>query len=294
MKKLQVEIESLLIGHDNSLYALAESDEFIFTGGSGHLIAAWPKKNIEDKFALAKIEHPVYQFKTFKDRLYIGQTNGALMIIDCQSKQIEHNIKLHEKPIFDILIEKNFLLTLGGDGVLKILDTNLQLYQSITVSNKSLRQGVITDNFLWIASSDGCLIKINLDDFSIQEKYPLHQKSVFAIAITENFIVSAGRDACMIIQDKNSEEVIHKIPAHQSTINALAINKEKSLLASASKDKTIKIWDTQTWQLLKVINYEKYGYHSNSVNKIIWLDDHKSLISISDDRLGVIWKIQSI
>ena len=66
------------------------------------------------------------------------------------------------------------------------------------------------------------------------------------------------------------------------------------MLASASKDKSIRIWDTKTWQLLKVINRKKYEYHSNSVNKIIWSADDKSLISVSDDRLGIIWKIEKV
>jgi WD40 repeat protein len=122
----------------------------------------------------------------------------------------------------------------------------------------------------------------------------LHKKSVFAVTVINDQIISAGRDASIFIQDLNTGEVIHKIPAHLSTINDFAINKDQSLLASASKDKSIRIWDTKTWQLLKTIDKKKYEYHSNSVNKIIWSADDKSLISISDDRLGIIWNIEKV
>ena len=294
MKKLKVIIASILEGHTGSLYALAESADYYITGGSGRLIACWPKSNLEDKFVLAQIDQPVYQFKTFKEQVFIGQTNGALMIIDIATKQIKHNIQLHDAPIYDIICRPMYTMTFGGDGYLKVLDADLNLVKDIQLAKESLRQAYIHKDQLFVATSDATVVQIDLASFELKHRFNLHEKSVFAVTVIDDQIISAGRDGSIFIQDLNTGEVIHKIPAHLSTINDFAINKDQSLLASASKDKSIRIWDTETWQLLKVINREKYEYHSNSVNKIIWSADDKSLISVSDDRLGIIWKIEKV
>ena len=294
MKKLKVIIASILEGHTGSLYALTESADYYITGGSGRLIACWPKSNLKDKFVLAQIDQPVYQFKTFKEQVFIGQTNGALMIIDIATKQIKHNIQLHDAPIYDIICRPMYTMTFGGDGYLKVLDADLNLVKDIQLAKESLRQAYINKDQLFVATSDATVVQIDLTSFELKHRFNLHEKSVFAVTVIDDQIISAGRDGSIFIQDLNAGEVIHKIPAHLSTINDFAINKDQSLLASASKDKSIRIWDTKTWQLLKVINREKYEYHSNSVNKIIWSADDKSLISVSDDRLGIIWKIEKV
>ena len=294
MKKLKVIIASILEGHTGSLYALTESADYYITGGSGRLIACWPKSNLEDKFVLAQIDQPVYQFKTFKEQVFIGQTNGALMIIDIATKQIKHNIQLHDAPIYDIICRPMYTMTFGGDGYLKVLDADLNLVKDIQLAKESLRQAYINKDQLFVATSDATVVQIDLTSFELKHRFNLHEKSVFAVTVIDDQIISAGRDGSIFIQDLNTGEVVQKIPAHLSTINDFAINKDQSLLASASKDKSIRIWDTKTWQLLKVINREKYEYHSNSVNKIIWSADDKSLISVSDDRLGIIWKIEKV
>ena len=294
MKKLKVIIASILEGHTGSLYALAESADYYITGGSGKLIACWPKSNLKDKFVLAQIDQPVYQFKTFKEQVFIGQTNGALMIIDIATKQIKHNIQLHDAPIYDIICRPMYTMTFGGDGYLKVLDADLNLVKDIQLAKESLRQAYIHKDQLFVATSDATVVQIDLTSFELKHRFNLHEKSVFAVTVIDDQIISAGRDGSIFIQDLNAGEVIHKIPAHLSTINDFAINKDQSLLASASKDKSIRIWDTKTWQLLKVINRKKYEYHSNSVNKIMWSADDKSLISISDDRLGIIWNIEKV
>jgi len=294
MKKLKVIIASILEGHTGSLYALTESADYYITGGSGRLIACWPKSNLKDKFVLAQIDQPVYQFKTFKEQVFIGQTNGALMIIDIATKQIKHNIQLHDAPIYDIICRPMYTMTFGGDGYLKVLDADLNLVKDIQLAKESLRQAYINKDQLFVATSDATVVQIDLTSFELKHRFNLHEKSVFAVTVIDDQIISAGRDGSIFIQDLNTGEVVQKIPAHLSTINDFAINKDQSLLASASKDKSIRIWDTKTWQLLKVINRKKYEYHSNSVNKIIWSADDKSLISVSDDRLGIIWKIEKV
>ena len=63
-----------------------------------------------------------------------------------------------------------------------------------------------------------------------------------------------------------------------------------NLMATASRDKHIKIWEDDL-TLLKVIDFEKFAGHKNSVNKLCWLAEEKILLSVSDDRSMIAWKI---
>ena len=79
-------------------------------------------------------------------------------------------------------------------------------------------------------------------------------------------------------------------PAHWYTLNHLAFSPDGALFATASRDKTIKIWDAQTFSLLKTIDTIRYGGHINSVNRLLWLPE--ALLSVSDDRTMKIWGIK--
>jgi WD40 repeat protein len=87
--------------------------------------------------------------------------------------------------------------------------------------------------------------------------------------------------------------LIQSIPAHLFSIYSIAFHPDLPYLATASRDKSIKIWDTETYSLKKTISIEKgYDSHRLSINKIIWepIDNH--LISVSDDKLMKIWRVE--
>jgi WD40 repeat protein len=75
--------------------------------------------------------------------------------------------------------------------------------------------------------------------------------------------------------------------AHLFTLNHIAFSPDGHLFATASRDKTFKIWDAQTYELLKVVDTLRLGGHINSVNRLLWHGG--GLISVSDDRRAIIW-----
>lgn len=98
----------------------------------------------------------------------------------------------------------------------------------------------------------------------------------------------------MVIWISGISVIIKSIPAHEWAIYDIAYSPNSKLFATASRDKTIKIWDSKTFELLKVINKEKDRGHLNSVNKLIWSTYNNYLISAGDDRAIIIWEINPI
>ena len=56
-------------------------------------------------------------------------------------------------------------------------------------------------------------------------------------------------------------------------------------------DKSIKVWDAETFQLLKVIDKARHAGHGTSVNRLLWTNHNNLLVSASDDRSISIWDL---
>jgi WD40 repeat protein len=87
---------------------------------------------------------------------------------------------------------------------------------------------------------------------------------------------------------------LQDIPAHLFAINHITFSPQGNWFATCSMDKSIKIWDTQHFKLLKVIDKARYAGHGTSVNKLVWTNYQDFLVSGSDDRTLSLWEITEI
>ena len=87
-----------------------------------------------------------------------------------------------------------------------------------------------------------------------------------------------------------SLKIVFAQPAHWFTINAIAFHPNGQFFATASRDKTIKIWDANTFELLKVLEVIRDKGHVNSVNALLWHPYQELLLSAGDDRSIIIWE----
>ena len=90
----------------------------------------------------------------------------------------------------------------------------------------------------------------------------------------------------------NELKELKSLDAHWYTIHSVKFSPSKTILASASMDKTIRLWSGKDFKLLKVIDTTKFEAHKSSVNGLIWLNDNL-LISCSDDASIKCWEILS-
>ena len=91
--------------------------------------------------------------------------------------------------------------------------------------------------------------------------------------------------------DKNSFKIVKSIPAHNYAIYDIVFLNGLNLLATASRDKTIKLWDANSFDFLVRISKENYDAHSHSVNSLYWVENKNMLLSAGDDQKIKIWKI---
>jgi WD repeat-containing protein 61 len=288
-------------GHQAAIYALSSADapgKFLSAAGDG-LVACWDVAKPDEAVALSRIEGNIFSMMYDPDinRLVLGNMYGGLHWIDLNQKLDYYNVLHHQKGVYFVQKYADYLYSGGADGVITRWHYNSNKPElSVQLSHSSLRCMVIDTEGqkMAVGASDGNIYILRLEDLSIvQTLESVHSNSVFSLAFEPDgqSIWSGGRDAQLCLTQLDSAETLFKAPAHWYTINALAISPDQHLLISASRDKSIKIWDRAERKLLKVIDMSKTQAHFGSVNCLLFLDNHH-FVSAGDDRQAIVWRFE--
>ncbi|MBG1258898.1 serine/threonine-protein kinase [Nostoc commune] len=84
---------------------------------------------------------------------------------------------------------------------------------------------------------------------------------------------------------------LHTLTGHSGTlssVNALAISPDSNTLASASDDKTIKLWDLNSQKVLASLSG-----HSQAVKSVTFSPDGQILATASDDKTIKLWRVET-
>jgi WD40 repeat protein len=303
---MQIRVKKItqLTGHNGAIYSLAEGEakHLLLSAAGDGWIVQWDLVNSEVGRLVAKADKNLFAMQYAlrpSQNLLLGDMDGGLHWINLKNAALQNNIAKHQKGIFDIKIINNHAITIGGDGFLhrwnlqnKTITDSLQLsYQSLRCMDFSAAKNEIA-----IGSSDRNIYLLDATSLSLKTVISqAHTNSVFAVQYSPDsqYLVSGGRDAMLNVWHLEKEiKNIATQAAHLYTINKILFHHEGKFFATASRDKTIKIWDSQTFQLLKVIDVIKFGGHVGSVNTLFWSAYNHWLISGSDDKTLIVWEIE--
>ena len=289
-------------GHQGSIYALVKGqDAGIFYSGAGDkIVAQWDLHQPGDGTLIAKTTDSIYcmHFLPEQNRLLIGQGSGGVHIIDLSENKEERLLKLHDQAAFSILqsTKHNLLFTLGGDGIVCVLNLQtLEVLQRIRLSEKKLRAIIINQNQdkAFIGCGDGSIVELSIPSLEITHRFQAHgiDFSVNALSFSpdETKLFSGSRDAHLNIFQLDNYELISSIPAHNYAIYDIAFDPTGNYFATASRDKSVKSWDYNSFSVLERLEGNDGKGHINSVNKLLWLEDG-TLLSAGDDRAVQSWK----
>ncbi|HBH22697.1 MAG TPA: hypothetical protein DDY13_04660 [Cytophagales bacterium] len=299
--KVAVEKKAAFQGHKDSIFALAgdyDSSRFYTAGGDG-LIAEWDIEKPGEGTLLAKLDGSSYTalFERNRNKLIVAQNHLGVHLIDLDSRKHEKSIQLSTCPFYSLLTDGNLLFAGGGNGIIYMLDlTTYELKHQFKLSDKSCRTLAKhpTEPIIAAGYSDNNIYVISLKTHEVYPIKEAHRNSVFCLSFSPDgkYLISGGRDAHLNIWSTDDWSLHENIVAHMYTINFIEFAKDGRHFATASKDKTIKIWDAGSFQLLKVIDKPRHGGHGNSVNKLLWKKRERQLVSCSDDRSAMVWRLQ--
>lgn len=299
--KIQVEKINTFVGHRDAIYTLSKGEKdncFYSAAGDGFLVK-WNISNPEHGELIAKVTNSIYAIEYYpaQNMMLIAENFEGIHQIDLNSKKEISNIKITSAAIFDIKLYNNNAIIACGDGEVLWLDIEKNIILNrIKDSSKSAR-AIAINPFLkevCVGFSDHFIRVYDIENGKLKNEWLAHKNSVFTLNFDKEFknLYSAGRDAQIKTWDCWEQYTLKdSIPAHLYAINHLAFSTSHQLFATASMDKSVKIWNSENNNLLKVLDKSRHAGHGTSANKLLWISENL-LLSTGDDKIINLWSIR--
>lgn len=298
---LTIKKEFQLTGHSAGIYALSpgRSPHTVLTGSGDNMVAEWDLRDPQVLPFAIRLETTVYALEHVgQNLLAIGQGRGGIHIIDLASKKEIRHLALHKKAVFDLhfLPHNNLLVSLSADGTFGVWDAeSFELVRHIPLGDLKMRRASSsTDGKLLVTSgNDGRLRVFETEMFNEIHTFDAHDKSSNVSLFTDSGerLISGGWDGHLRLWGvKDNFKKLIELPAHNYAIYDITFSPDKTMFATASRDKTVKIWNTETLEPLARLDV-KSGGHSHSVNALHWNKETGLLVSAGDDRRLIGWGV---
>lgn len=302
---LSVSHKANFSGHRSAVYSLAWQPilPFFYSADGEGFIVKWDINNTELGVLIARVPASIFVISIFKEGtlMAVGTMQGAIYFIDIVNNLLLSTVWNLSASIFDIQQNNNLLWVACANGSIVIIDIfSLKVINTIKISSSRLRSICFYENFAAIGCGNGHILQLDTLTFKLINTLQQHTNSVFTLTFDtkRQRLISGGRDAHLAVWSMESylnPKLQHFIPAHNFTINKIIQSQSGSYLITASRDKTIKIWNADNFLLLKVMDKSKLGLenmHTHSVNSLLWLTHFDGLISAGDDKQIYLWEIK--
>lgn len=295
--KLHAEKKFVFDGHQGPVYCLLQLDEKHFlSGGSDRLAVKWNAEKMEEGIVVARSSDAIYSLclSENKNLLLIGQGSGSVHVVDLVSGEEIKLLKLHDTPVFKIcrFTTLPYYFCLGGDGSLNIISDDFSSQRLFKLSSTKLRSIAFNADaqLIYIGTGDGIIFTLDAITFTIKDSLQAHKEgfgvNAMCLSPNGNHLLTGSRDAHLHIYNTDGLQLLKSIPAHHSAIYDIAFHHSANYFATASRDKSVKLWDALSFDVLLRIDKEKHDAHGYSVNCCLWMND--LLISSGDDRRIII------
>lgn len=289
------QVQKEITGHTGAVYCCCVNNEFIYSGGADHYVTRW---NIEtgeqDKFAI-KFDFAVYALEVCNDFLIVGLSNGNLHVFNLIERKEVKFFTQHQKAIFSIRYNsaKNQLYVTDAEGNLTVwntLDFSLMIYLPIDCGKiRNIAISQYGDMFV-LACQDGTIRIVETNFFNEIQTFDAHTNGATAVIfhpLDSTLLISGGKDALIKVWEWKNEKLLETIVAHNYAIYTLIGLKDGFNFVSASRDKSIKVWDSSKSSFLEKLD-SKRGGHRHSVNAMSKINEG-SFVTCSDDGRILIW-----
>ncbi len=270
-------------------------------------------------FTTERLNSTIYHIAWSSDHRYLatGDNNKQILIwqIDPDNENNFSDDEYQPAKMLDLL-EKGFhqgyvqalawspdgkrLASGGSDDLVLIwdIDFDLQVHQSPTIILESHTDWVTS--LIWIAESrlisgsrDSEIIVWNPETGDPINKFSNENHAITCMAISPclSYLAVGSEDGIVRIYNWVNEKLYHRLSGHEGCINSLAWS-SNNILASASSDKTIRLWD-----VLDLPNSQNYQSkvligHAKRALAVSFSPDGKLLASQSQDMTLRFWDVE--
>jgi WD40 repeat protein len=294
LSPLQIERIDTFSGHRGPVYALENGvDSLFYSAGSDGWVVQWNLAKPDLGKVIAQIEGSIYAMKLDASGiLWIGHNYEGIQGIQVADQTQVFAIPTKGLSIFSIAFVGPNAWIGHNEGLITVVDiATKSIVKHIKASATSVRCFcVLADDRVAVGYSDG-FVRIFDSEYQLVRDFKAHDSSVFSLRSRGGELYSVGKDA-RIKRWSNDFQLLNEVIGHIYAIHDIQFSPDGKWFATASMDKTVKVWESETLTLRKVLDASRHGGHKNSVNKLIWSSFDDLLVSASDDKNLSIWKIQ--
>ncbi|KAI5480951.1 1-alkyl-2-acetylglycerophosphocholine esterase [Pseudohyphozyma bogoriensis] len=273
------------------------------------------------RHSLASHRSPVTKvtFHPLFSQLVSASEDATLKVWDWETGDFERTIKGHTKAVQDVDFDSkgNFLVSCSSDLTLKIWDTNNDWKNVKTLYGHdhsiSSARYLPSDDFIVSASRDRTIRVWEVSSGFCIKTFSGHGDWVRSVIPSSDGrqLVSCSVDQTSRVWDAQTGETKTELRGHDHVVEVAVFappaayaairelagiappsardDKSKqigSFVATGSRDKTIRLWDSSSGQCLKTLNG-----HDNWVRALVFHPSGKFLLSASDDKTIRTWDL---
>jgi WD40 repeat protein len=256
MPSVQVNKLHTITGHRDCIYTLQGSSEAagFFSGSGDGMVVRWNLTDPENGEVIAKLPNSIYALHYHRetDMLIAGHNYDGIHILDWKNKKEKASLQLTKAAVFDI--------TAFGTMVL-------------------------------VASGDGSVALVDLNELVIKFKNQLSDKSARTIAVNEvtGDIAVGYSDHFIRIFDERLQ-LKNEFKAHGNSVFTVRYTPDGSFLISGSRDARLKVWDAKAGY----IQASEIVAHMYAINHIEFSPDGKHFVTCSMDKSIKVWDLQEL
>lgn len=268
-----------------TMAAVGLKDELFCTSGDRGNISQWsPGFDKKDKVLQGHTRGIISRLFLPNGNLVTGSFDRTIKIWDCTTGACIQTLNGHAEPVTALAYNQNLLISGSQDHTIRIWNihtTQPELCaKTISLPFETVKALEILPNkqgFI-CASKDGALYFYNMSG-KVIKTVKITDSEILALKwMSEHRLAIACSDNTIHIwNNKGKEEVIRTLTGHTGHVLALECLVSDFLLASASLDKTVKIWDILTGKCLQTL----LG-HNEGVSALT-LQSQGQLISAAED-----------
>ncbi|KAI0011162.1 U3 small nucleolar RNA-associated protein [Xylariaceae sp. FL0662B] len=198
--------------------------------------------------------HLIICSRSLSMRIYSLQKSPSTDLIE---PQLVRTLKPHTTPVVVLAVDRSstLLATGGTDGSIKVWDINGG-YVTHTFRGPS----VLVSALHFFEISAGSIKDPEATGSKESEKRKMRksrgaveEEEEEAMATARFRLASGSQDGKVRIWDLHKRTVVANLDSHVSDVQGLDYSPDQNALVTASRDKTIRWWDTKSWKVRKVI-----------------------------------------
>ncbi|ODV92367.1 hypothetical protein CANCADRAFT_11423, partial [Tortispora caseinolytica NRRL Y-17796] len=247
------------VGHTQGVWALAECDGILVSGGCDRNLRVWSVASGECLAVLKGHSSTIRCVRMADKNTAVScSRDSTIRIWDLKAKSCLHRLSNHEASVRCIDLCGDYVVSGSYDSTAKIwristgellhtLNGHLsQIYAIVFDGSRVITGSLDTNVRVWNANTGNCIALLQG-----------HTSLVALLELRGDTLVTGGSDGAVRVWDLKSMTCELRLAAHDNSVTCLQFDDHR--LITGGSDGRVKIWDMETGHLIRELNDNYQG-----------------------------------